>query len=166
KGQGDDAVPLALSPDPDAHVVADVFRIVNDPFVGKLGIFRVYQGTVKKDSQLFVDDGRKPFKVGHLYRIHGKDHIEIDRAVPGDIAAVAKIEELHFDAVLHDSPDAGHIHLKPIDFPRPMFGLAIQAASRGQEQKLANALHKLAEEDPCFHVEHEEETNETVIRGL
>ena len=166
KGRGGDAVPLALSPDPDAHVVADVFRIVNDPFVGKLGIFRVYQGTVKKDSQLFVDDGRKPFKVGHLYRIHGKDHVEIDRAVPGDIAAVAKIEELHFDAVLHDSPDAGHIHLKPIDFPRPMFGLAIQAASRGQEQKLANALHKLAEEDPCFHVEHEEETNETVIRGL
>ncbi len=166
KGRGADAVPLELSPDPDAHVVADVFRIVNDPFVGKLGIFRVYQGTVKKDSQLFVDDGRKPFKVGHLFRIQGKDHVEIERAVPGDIAAVAKIEDLHFDAVLHDSHDEDHIHLEPIDFPRPMFGLAIEASSRGQEQKLANALHRLAEEDPCFHVEHEEETNETVIRGL
>ena len=166
KGSGADAVPLELSPDPDAHVVADVFRIVNDPFVGKLGIFRVYQGTVKKDSQLFVDDGRKPFKVGHLFRIQGKDHVEIERAVPGDIAAVAKIEDLHFDAVLHDSHDEDHIHLEPIDFPRPMFGLAIEASSRGQEQKLANALHRLAEEDPCFHVEHEEETNETVIRGL
>ena len=166
KDVGPDAAPLELSPDPDAHVVADVFRIVNDPFVGKLGVFRVYQGTVRKDSQLFVDDGRKPFKVAHLFRIQGKDHVGIDQAVPGDIAAVAKIEELHFDAVLHDSHDAGRIHLQPIDFPRPMFGLAIQAASRGQEQKLANALHKLAEEDPCFHVEHEEETNETVIRGL
>lgn len=166
KGSGAEAGPLELSPDPDAHVVADVFRITNDPFVGKLGIFRVYQGTVKKDSQLFVDDGRKPFKVGHLFRIQGKDHVEIDRAVPGDIAAVAKIDDLHFDAVLHDSHDEDHIHLAPIDFPRPMFGLAIEAASRGQEQKLANALHKLAEEDPCFHVEHEEETNETVIRGL
>ena len=166
KGSGADAVPLELSPDPDAHVVADVFRIVNDPFVGKLGIFRVYQGTVKKDSQLFVDDGRKPFKVGHLFRIQGKDHVEIERAVPGDIAAVAKIEDLHFDAVLHDSHDEDHIHLEPIDFPRPMFGLAIEASSRGQEQKLANALHRLAEEDPCFQVEHEEETNETVIRGL
>ncbi|MFZ7095653.1 elongation factor G [Luteimonas dalianensis] len=166
KGSGADAVPLELSPDPDAHVVADVFRIVNDPFVGKLGIFRVYQGTVKKDSQLFVDDGRKPFKVGHLFRIQGKDHVEIERAVPGDIAAVSRIEDLHFDAVLHDSHDEDHIHLEPIDFPRPMFGLAIEASSRGQEQKLANALHRLAEEDPCFHVEHEEETNETVIRGL
>ena len=166
KGSGADAVPLELSPDPDAHVVADVFRIVNDPFVGKLGIFRVYQGTVKKDSQLFVDDGRKPFKVGHLFRIQGKDHVEIERAVPGDIAAVSRIEDLHFDAVLHDSHDEDHIHLEPIDFPRPMFGLAIEASSRGQEQKLANALHRLAEEDPCFQVEHEEETNETVIRGL
>ncbi|TDK27474.1 elongation factor G [Luteimonas aestuarii] len=166
KGGGDDATPYATAPDPDAHVVADVFRIVNDPFVGKLGVFRVYQGTVKKDTQLFIDDGRKPFKVGHLFKLRGKDHVEIDRAVPGDIAAVAKVDELHVDAVLHDSHDEDHIHLAPIDFPKPMFGLAIQAGSKGQEQKLANALHKLAEEDPCFHVEHEDETNETVVRGL
>ena len=166
KGTGPDAQPINTRPDPQAHVVADVFRIIHDPFVGKLGVFRVYQGTVRRDSQLFVDDGRKPFKVGHLYRIQGKDHVEIERAIPGDIAAVAKVEELHFDAVLHDSHDEDHIHLAPIQFPRPMFGLAIEAASKGQEQKLASALHKLAEEDPCFHVEHEEETNETVIRGL
>jgi elongation factor G len=166
KGQGDDATSFESTPDPAAHVIADVFRIVNDPFVGKLGVFRVYQGTVKKDTQLFVDDGKKPFKVAHLFKLKGKDHVEIDRAVPGDIAAVAKIEELHFDAVLHDSHDEDHIHLAPLDFPRPMFGLAVEAASKGQEQKLSIALHKLAEEDPCFHVEHEVETNETVVRGL
>ncbi len=153
-------------PDPKAHVIADVFKIVNDPFVGKLGIFRVYQGTVKKDTQLFVDDGKKPFKVGHLFKLRGKDHVEIEQAIPGDIAAVAKVDELHFDAVLHDSHDEDHIHLSPIDFPKPMFGLAVEAASKGQEQKLATALHKLAEEDPCFIVEHEAETNETVVRGL
>jgi elongation factor G len=153
-------------PDPAAHVIADVFKIVNDPFVGKLGVFRVYQGTVRRDSQLYIDDGKKPFKVGHLFKLKGKDHVEIDRAVPGDIAAVAKIEDLHFDAVLHDSHDEDQIHLSPLDFPRPMFGLAIEAASKGQEQKLATALHKLSEEDPCFVVEHETETNETVVRGL
>src|SRR5690606_32550440 len=142
------------------------FRIVNDPFVGKLGIFRVYQGTVRKDSQLFIDDGRKPFKVAHLFRIQGKDHVEVAQAIPGDIAAVAKVEDLHFDAVLHDSHDEDAIHLAPPDFPRPMFGLAIEAGSKGQEQKLATALHKLAEEDPCFHVEHLPDTNETVISGL
>ena len=166
KGSGEDAQPIEARPDPKAHVIADVFRIVNDPFVGKLGVFRVYQGTLKKDTQLFVDDGKKPFKVAHLFKLKGKDHVEIAQAVPGDIAAVAKVDELHFDAVLHDSHDEDQIHLAPLSFPRPMFGLAINAASKGQEQKLATALHKLAEEDPCFHVEHETETNETVVRGL
>jgi elongation factor G len=166
KGAGPDPQAFTTAPDPDAHVVADVFRIVHDPFVGKLGIFRVYQGTLRKDTQLFVDDGRKPFKVGHLFKLRGKDHVEIEHAIPGDIAAVAKVDELHLDAVLHDSHDEDHIHLAPVQFPKPMFGLAIEAGSKGQEQKLANALHKLAEEDPCFHVEHEDETNETVVRGL
>ena len=166
RGSGDAAAPVEARPDPDAHVIADVFKVVNDPFVGKLGVFRVYQGTVRRDTQLFVDDGRKPFKVGHLFKLQGKEHVEIDQAMPGDIAAVAKVEDLHFDAVLHDSHDEDRIHLAPLDFPKPMFGLAVEAASKGQEQKLATALHKLAEEDPCFHVEHEAETNETVVRGL
>ena len=166
KGIGADAESIAARPDASAHVIADVFKIINDPFVGKLGIFRVYQGTVKKDTPLFVDDGKKPFKVAHLFRMKGKEHVEIAQAIPGDIAAVAKIDELHFDAVLHDSHDEDQIHLAPLDFPKPMFGLAVEAASKGHEQKLSIALHKLAEEDPCFHVEHEVETNETVIRGL
>ena len=166
KGVGANAQPITATPDPDAHVIADVFKITNDPFVGKLGVFRVYQGTVRKDTQLFVDDGKKPFKVAHLFKLKGKEHVEIAQAIPGDIAAVAKIDELHFDAVLHDSHDEDQIHLAPMAFPNPMFGLAVDAASKGQEQKLAIALHKLAEEDPAFNVEHNIETNETVIRGL
>jgi elongation factor G len=166
KGRGESATPVQAQPDPTAHVIADVFKVINDPFVGKLGVFRVYQGTVRKDSQLFVDDGRKPFRVAHLFKLRGKDHIEIDQAIPGDIAAVAKVEELHFDAVLHDSHDEDEIHLAPLDFPKPMFGLAVDAAHKGQEQKLASALHKLAEEDPAFAVEHQGELNETVVRGL
>lgn len=166
KSNGSGPQPIEAVPDPRAHVIADVFKIVNDPFVGKLGIFRVYQGTLKKDTQLFVDDGKKPFKVGHLFKLKGKDHVEIDQAIPGDIAAVAKVEDLHFDAVLHDSHDEDHIHLAPVAFPKPMFGLAIEAASKGQEQKLSIALQKLAEEDPAFIVEHQPELNETVIRGL
>jgi len=166
KGNGPAAVDFETRPDPKAHVVADVFKIINDPFVGKLSVFRVYQGTVRRDTQLFIDDGKKPFKVGHLFKLKGKDHVEIDDAVPGDIAAVSKVDDIHFDAVLHDSHDEDQIHLKPIDFPQPMFGLAIEPATRGQEQKLATALHKLAEEDPCFRIEHEKELNQTVIRGL
>jgi len=166
KGTGADAQPIVAEPDPARHVIADVFKIVNDPFVGKLSVFRVYQGTVRKDTQLFIDDGKKPFKVGHLFKLKGKDHVEIDQAIPGDIAAVAKVEEIHFDAVLHDSHDEDQIHLKPLDFPLPMFGLAVEPAHKGQEQKLSAALARLGEEDPCFRVEHNKELNETIIRGL
>ncbi len=166
KGEGKDAKPITAIADANEHVIADVFKIANDPFVGKLSIFRIFQGSVRKDTQLFIDDGRKPFKVGHLFRIHGKDHIEIDEAIAGDIAAVAKIDDIHFDAVLHDSHDEDHIHLKPLDFPQPMFGLAIEPAHKGQEQKLATALARLGEEDPCFRVEHNKELNETIVRGL
>jgi elongation factor G len=166
KGNGAEVQPITLSDDPKAHVIADVFKIVNDPFVGKLSVFRVFQGTLRKDHQLFIDDGKRAFKVGHLFKLRGKDHVEVDQAVAGDIAAVAKVEDIHFDAVLHDSHDEDNIHLKPLQFPKPMFGLAIEAAARGQEQKLATALHKLGEEDPGFHVEHNHELNETVVRGL
>ncbi|MGN6312160.1 MAG: elongation factor G [Rhodanobacteraceae bacterium] len=166
KGTGENARPIEAKPDPNAHVIADVFKIINDPFVGKLAVFRVWQGTVKRDTQLFIDDGKKPFKVGHLFKLHGKDHVEIDHAVPGDIAGVAKVEDIHFDAVLHDSHDEDQIHLKPLDFPQPMFGLAVEPAHKGQEQKLATALHKQSEEDPCLRVEHNKELNESVVRGL
>ncbi len=163
---GGDARPLGVTIDPDAPVIADVFKIINDPFVGKLGVFRVWQGTVRRDSQLLVDDGRKPFKVGHLLRLQGKNHVQIDEAIPGDLAAVAKVEEIHFDAILHDSHDEDRISLVPPAFPTPMYGLALEPRHKGQEQKLSNALARLAEEDPCFRVEHHKELNETVVRGL
>ncbi len=164
--RGAGAQPVTALPDPARHVIADVFKIINDPFVGKLAVFRVYQGTVRRDAQLFVDDGKKPFKVGHLFRIKGKDYVEIEQAGPGEIAAVAKVEEIHFDAVLHDSRDEDAIHLKPLSFPQPMVGLAVEPAHRGQEQKLAQALARMAEEDPCFRIEHHKELNEIVVRGL
>ena len=166
KGEGADAEPASVKPDPNGHVVAHVFKITNDPFVGKLSVFRIYQGTVKPDTQLFIGDSRKPFKVGHLFKLQGGKHEEVDAGIPGDICAVAKVDDIHYDAILHDSHDEDHFHLKPMDFPQPMYGLAINTKTRGQEQKLAQAIHKPAEEDPCFRIEQNQELNETVIRGL
>ena len=166
KGEGDAAEHIKILPDPGKNALAHVFKVQIDPFVGRLGIFRIHQGTITKDSQLFIGDGRKPFKVGHLLKLQGKEHIEIDRGLPGDICAVAKIDEIHFDAVLHDSHDDDQVYLQPIDIPAPMYGLAIQAKSRGDEQKISDALHKLEAEDQSFIVEHNATTNETVIRGM
>lgn len=166
QGEGDKAKQVEASPDPKKHVIAHVFKLTNDPFVGKLSLFRVYQGTVTKDSQLYIGQARKPFKVGHLFKLQGKEHEEIDKGIPGDICALAKIEDIPFDAVLHDSHDEDEWHLQPVSWPQPMFGLAIEPKSRGHEQRLSTALIKLAEEDPCFQIEHHKELNETVIRGL
>jgi elongation factor G len=121
---------------------------------------------MKKDSQLFVGDSKKPFKAGHLYQLQGKDYVEVDELLPGDIGAIAKVEEIEFDAVLHDSHDEDHIHLKPLEFPRPMQGLAVETKRKGDEQRLFDILHKLELEDPCFEVERHPTTHETVIRGL
>ncbi|MFO1395126.1 MAG: elongation factor G [Steroidobacteraceae bacterium] len=166
KGEGEAAVRVQVAPDASKHVVAHVFKVTIDPFVGKLGIFRVHQGTVKAGAQLLVGDARKPIKIAHLFQLQGKEHVEVAQAIPGDICAVPKIDELHFDAVLHDSHDEDHHHLKSVTFPPPMLGLAIRAEKRGEEQKLSESLHRLVAEDPCVRVEHHTAQNETVLYGL
>ncbi len=166
RGEGADAVELHAESDPDKHVIAHVFKVTVDPYVGKMGIFRIHQGTVTRDSQLYIGDGRKPFKVGHLFKLQGKEHVEIVRGVPGDICAVAKVDEMHFDAVLHDAAEDDHLHLKPLDFPVPVHGLAIEPKRRGDEQRMWEILQKLVDEDPCLKVEHAAATNETVVYGL
>ena len=163
---GTSAEPFAAEPDPQKHVLAHVFKVVSDPFIGKVGVIRVHQGTIRKDSQLFVGDGKRPFKVGHIYRLQGKDYVEVETLVPGDLGAIAKVEELEFDCVLHDSHDEDHIHLRPLEFPLPMHGLAVHARRKADEQRLFEILHKLEVEDPCFRIERHPTTNETVIRGL
>ncbi|WP_284616524.1 elongation factor G [Aquabacterium humicola] len=165
-GEGSDAVLMHAQPDPDAHVLAHVFKIAVDPYVGKMGVIRVHQGTITKDSLLYVGDGRKPFKVGHLFMLQGKDHVEVPRAIPGDICAIAKVDELHFDAVLHDAAEDDHIHLKPLPFPVPVHGLAIAPKRRGDEQRMWEIMSKLVDEDPCLKIEHVPTTNETIIYGL
>ncbi len=159
------------SADPDDHVLAHAFHVTIDPFVGKLTALRVHQGTITPATQLFVGDpklgeSKKAFKVGHLYKLQGKQHVEVNKAVPGDLVAIAKVDAVHFDCVLHDSHDEDLLHLKPLPFPEPLFGLAISTPKRGDEQKLADALSKLCEEDPTLRVTHHERTHETVLHGL
>lgn len=166
KGSGDTEVEFRPTADPAQHAIAHVFKVAIDPFIGKLALFRIHQGIINKDSQLFIGDGRKPFKVGHLLQVHGKDHQDIEQGVPGDICAVAKVDDIHRWAVLHDSHDEDQIRLIDLKFPTPLFGLAITVKTRGDEQKMSDTLHKLTEEDPCLTIEHNQATGETVLRGL
>ena len=166
RGEGESTTEFHSVPDPGLHVLAHVFKVVMDPFVGKLGVFRVHQGTITRDTQLFVGDGRKAFKVGHLFMLQGAKYVEVDKAVPGDLAAVAKVDEITFDCVLHDSHDEDQIHMKPLEFPVPMHGFAITPKRRGDEQRISDVLHKMIAEDPTLVVTHDPVVNETVLRGL
>ncbi len=165
-GMGKEATPIEVSGAADGPVLAHIFKLAVDPFVGKLAVFRIHQGTVNKDTQLFVGEERKGFKPGHLLKLFGKDHIETDKGVPGDICAVAKIDELGYDDVLHDRHDEDLVRLRRIELPAPMYGLAIRAEKRGDEQKLSETMLKLSAEDPCLVVKHRASLNETVLKGL
>ncbi len=166
KGEGEAARPLKAEPDPSRHVLAHVFKVEMDPYVGKMAVFRVHQGTVTADTQLYIGELRKPFKVNHLYMLQGKQLVEVKDCVPGDICCVTKVDDLSFDSVLHDAPEDDHIHMKPLDFPHAVFGLAIRPRKQSDMTKLAEVLHRLTAEDPGLHVEHDPSTHEAVIRGL
>jgi elongation factor G len=163
RGEGEAAEPVVVSAEPDQHVVAHVFKVVVDPYVGRTAVLRLHQGTIKSGAQLFVGDSRKPIKLNHLYRLQGKQTIEVGAAGPGDIVAVTRIDSLNFNDVLHDSHDEDHFHVRLPEVAPPMMGIAIQPAQRGNEQKLSDALHKLCAEDPALRVEHRPATNETVV---
>ena len=165
KGEGDDAEQVSITTDVDAHAIGHVFKIDIDPFKGRLGVFRVHQGKIKTGNQLFVGDARKPMKVGQLLKINGGEHVKATVGVPGDICAVPRVDEVHYDAVLHDSHDEDNFHLKAKQLPRPMYGLAIKPANDKESQKVTDALHTAEAEDPSLMVEHIASLNEVVLRG-
>ena len=166
KGEGDEAVEVEVSPDPEKHAIAHVFMVNIDTFKGRLALFRIHQGTINAGNQLFVGNARKPFKATQLLKVNGETHKKVETAVPGDICAVPRLDEAHYDAVLHDSHDEDHFHLEPIELPQPMFGLAIRPRNDADAQKTSDALQIAEAEDPSIHVEHNAALNEVVLRGL
>jgi len=157
---------LGAEPDPKQHALAHVFKIEIDPYIGRLAVFRVHQGRLTPGGQLYIGEGRKPIKAGHLFLLRGKTQVEVNEALPGDICAIAKIDEIQFDHVLHDSAEDAQLHARPLELPTSVFGLAVQPKKRGDEQKVSDVLHKITAEDPCFRIEHNSQANETVMRGL
>jgi len=152
--------------DPKREVVAHVFKVTTDQFVGKLALVRVHQGTIVPGGQLFLNDGKKALRVAHVFKVFGRETREVERAVPGDIIAMAKIEELHTNGVLHSSHELDSLRFKALPMPRPMFGLAVEAKSRNDETKIVPSLTKLMDEDPTFLVDRVSATHEMVARGL
>ncbi|TVQ32122.1 MAG: elongation factor G [Phycisphaeraceae bacterium] len=153
-------------PDPSKPLLAHVFKVATDPFVGKLAFLRVHQGTLKPNSQIFRNDEKKALRISHIVSVQGKDHKDVDAAVAGDLVAIPKVEEIHLGDTLHDSHDLDGVSLKPIPLPKPMFGQGITPKSRGDETKVGSAVAKLMDEDPTFIVERVHATHQTVARAM
>jgi elongation factor G len=165
-GEGDEERPYEIHEDPDRPLLAHVFKVTTDPFVGKLAVFRVHQGKVTGNSQVIIGHSKKTVKLGHVFHLQGKEHPEVPEIISGDIGCVAKIEELRLDDVLHDSHALDSVHCKPLRYPTPMYSLAVVPRARGDEQKISTQLHKLDEEDPTFDWHTDPQTHEVVISGL
>jgi elongation factor G len=148
----------------DAPFSALVFKTMADPYVGKLTLFRVYSGQLKSDTQVYNANKGETERIGQLYRLKGKEQEPTDEAIAGDIVALAKLQETTTGDTLCD-PDEP-VTYAPIEFPRPVYSVAVKPLSQGDEEKIGSSLNRLAEEDPTFTLERRAETKETVISGL
>lgn len=144
--------------------LAQVFRQVVDPYVGHLTMFRVFTGTLKSDTEFYNVRSRAKERTGKIVLMRGKEHVQVDAVGPGDIAAVTKLKSTHFG----DTIAAGNSDLEfaAIEMPNPLVKLAIMPKSRADEDKIGEALNRLAEEDPTFKHYRDNDTNEHVIRGV
>ena len=163
-GEAEDSDAIEVVCDASKPFIGQAFKITTDPFVGKLAWIRVLQGTVHPETTYIVADHKKGGKVGHPCKILGKDTSEFKTIVAGDIIALAKVEDIIAGQILHTDHTPMFASL-PV-CPTPMYSLAVTPKSRGDEQKISEALHKLAAEDPTFAATRDAQTNETVISGI
>src|SRR6478672_918770 len=148
----------------DAGTVAYVFKTIADPFSGRINLMRVYAGTLKGDSQLVNSRTHGKERVGQLLMLQGKDHTPTDELGAGMIGAVAKLKETNTGDVLADVDKPAAV--EPIALPAPVVAFAIEARSKGDEDKVHASLRRLQEEDPSLDVHRDEETGEMIVGGL
>jgi elongation factor G len=141
-----------------------VFKTMADPFVGKVSFLRVYSGELASDTQAININTGKTERVGQLFLFRGKTQIPITKAIRGDIAAVAKLQETNTGDTLGDK--GNKYKLKGIDYPVPMASFAVEPRSKNDEEKVGAGLAKFLEEDPTFRVERNAETKQTLIYGM
>lgn len=162
-GEGEDATVTEIEPDPSATFIGQAFRVFSDPKSNiKYSAIRVLSGTLTSDTSLHVGDS-KGIRPGHLFSPFGSEEREVQQGVAGDIVALAKIEEISTGVTVHAGIE-GRVECPKL--PQPMYSLAIEPKSRGDEQKISTALHRISEEDPTFKVDRDEQTGEMVVSGI
>ena len=140
------------------------FKIMADPFVGKLAFFRVYSGTLSSGSYVFNSTKGKKERIGRILQMHANNRKELDIVYSGDIAAAVGLKDTTTGDTLCD--EAHPIILESMEFPDPVISVAVEPKTKNDQEKMGVALQKLAEEDPTFRVRTDEETGQTIISGM
>jgi elongation factor G len=154
-----------LKADAGGPLAGLVFRIAFDPRSNmKYSTIRLFSGTIKSDTNLMRNDEKKGIRPGHILKAQGGETEQVDTGIAGDIITLAKVEELKIGDLVHDGRVSGMIEQPAV--PEPMFALALEPATRGDEQKISTAIERLCEEDPCFKTTRDQQTKELVVSGL
>jgi elongation factor G len=159
---GDRDIDVAV--DPAADPLAFVFKTIADPYVGRISLFKVLSGTVRPDDHLVNTRSGTDERLHGLFTLRGKEQDQVPEVPAGDIAAVAKLASTHTSDTL--APKGKPVVVPAVEEPAPVLATAIIARTQADEDKLANALHRLQEEDPALVIERNEETRQTVLRGM
>ncbi|MCL1884329.1 MAG: elongation factor G [Defluviitaleaceae bacterium] len=155
---------VTLPCDASGPVCAFVFKTISDPFVGRLSLFRVYSGTVKKDTPLFNSNREIPEKAGHLFIMRGKEQLEASEIRAGDIGAIAKLADTNTQNTL--ATKGSPFKCPPIIFPESLLAMAITSKGRGDEDKLSSSIKKLLAEDKTLKFVINKETKQTVMYAI
>ena len=164
KGEDSDEQPVEVSPDDSAKVAGLAFKLMSDPYVGKLVFYRIYQGTLKKGSSLYNPRTRKSERVSRLMVMKANDREDIDEAYSGDICALIGVKDVVTGDTLADKDL--DLRLEPPSFPEPVISMSIEPATKADQERMGIGLQRLAEEDPTFGLSTNEETGQTIISGM
>jgi elongation factor G len=148
----------------DEPFSALAFKVMTDPFVGKLTFFRVYSGTLKSGSYVFNSTKGKRERIGRILQMHANHREEISEVFSGEIAAAVGLKDTTTGDTLCD--EKNHVILESMEFPEPVISVAIEPKSKADQDKMSTALQKLQEEDPTFRAHTDEETGQTIIAGM
>ncbi|MBE3590407.1 MAG: elongation factor G [Firmicutes bacterium] len=155
--------PANPGPAPAAPFRGLVFKTIADPFVGKVSLLRVYSGVLRAESQVWNASRGAAERIGPLFRLRGREQEPVPEAHPGDIVAVAKLTHTGTGDTLADPPAAP---LDGIEWPRPVYRVAVEPKAKGDEDRIGQGLARLMEEDPTFVVERDAETHQTVLSAM
>jgi len=155
---------IERGPDDDAPLSALVFKIVTDPYVGRLAYVRVYSGKIKQGTMVYNSTKEKKERIGRLLRMYADRREDVDEVLAGDIGATLGLKNSFTGDTLCVSSE--QILLEAISFPEPVISVAIEPKTTADQDKMSEALQKLSEEDPTFHVRTDQDTGQTIISGM